>query len=332
MAQQSRAALQADINTKLADNSVEAISAQDTRETQTDLNDSNFNLTTDDSDDITEGATNLFKTAAEAAKLANISVSQAVDLDSMESDISTNASNIATNTADIAALANGMTYQGNWDASAGTFPGGGTAQTGYFYTVSVGGTVDSVVFVAEDRLIATTDNASTSTYSGNWTKLDATDAVTSVAGKTGNVTLDLDDVSDSATRLALTASTQDIDGAKTFTSIIRGEGGIDSNLDLRTKTASLSITESDRNKTLKFDVSGVTVITIDNTSAADFNSGEGFNVLWATDSGSNSLAVNAGGAQSIISKGSNLGLSEIGSTASCIYLGSNVWFLFGDLA
>lgn len=325
MAQQSRAALQSDINTKLADNGVEAISAQDTRETQTDLNDSTFNTTTDDSDDITEGATNLFKTVAEAAKLGFISVSQAVDLDSMESDI-------ATNTADIAALANGMTYQGNWDASAGTFPGGGTAQTGYFYTVSVGGTVDGIVFVAEDRLIATTDNASTSTYAGNWTKLDATDAVTSVAGKTGNVTLDLDDVSDSATRLALTASAQDFDGAKTFTSIIRGEGGIDSNLDLRTKTASLTASDADRNKTLNFEITGAVVVTIDNTTAASFNSGEGFNMIWSTDTGSNSVTVNVGGAQSIISKGSNVALSEIGSTASLIYLGSNVWFMFGDLA
>lgn len=85
------------------------------------------------------------------------------------------------------ALANGMFYKGNWDASAGTFPGGGVAQTGWFYTVSVAGTVDSVAFEVGDRLIATTNNASTTTYAGNWTKLDATDAVTSVFGRTGNV-------------------------------------------------------------------------------------------------------------------------------------------------
>ncbi len=48
--------------------------------------------------------------------------------------------------SDIAALANGMVYKGNWDASAGTFPGAGVAQIGWFYTVSVGGTVDSVIF------------------------------------------------------------------------------------------------------------------------------------------------------------------------------------------
>jgi hypothetical protein len=88
---------------------------------------------------------------------------------------------------DIAALANGMVYKGNWDASAGTFPGAGVAQTGWFYTVSVGGTVDGITFVIGDRLIAIVDNASATTYAGNWTQLDATDAVTAVVGLTGSV-------------------------------------------------------------------------------------------------------------------------------------------------
>lgn len=113
-------------------------------------------------------------TTTDETKLDNITVTQAVNLDTMESDI--------------AALANGMVYKGNWDASAWTFPWSGSAKTGWFYTVSVWGTVDSVVFNIGDRLIATTDNASTTTYAGNWTQLDATDAVTSVFGRTGNVT------------------------------------------------------------------------------------------------------------------------------------------------
>ena len=52
---------------------------------------------TDDTDDITEGATNLFMDSTEQGKLANITVTQAVDLDQME--------------IDIAALANGMVYK-----------------------------------------------------------------------------------------------------------------------------------------------------------------------------------------------------------------------------
>ena len=132
-----------------------------------------FMKSVDDTDDITVGSTNKFATAAEKTKLGHITVTQAVDLDTMESDI--------------AALANGMVYKWNWDASAGTFPWAWVAQTGWFYTVSVGWTVDSVVFVADDRLVATTDNASATVYAGNWTKLDATDAVTSIFGRTGNV-------------------------------------------------------------------------------------------------------------------------------------------------
>lgn len=51
----------------------------------------------DDTDDITVGSTNKFATAAEKTKLGHITVTQAVDLDTMESDI--------------AALANGMVYK-----------------------------------------------------------------------------------------------------------------------------------------------------------------------------------------------------------------------------
>lgn len=53
-------------------------------------------------------ATTASFTTTDEAKLDNITVTQAVDLDQME--------------LDIAALANGMVYKGNWDASAGTFP------------------------------------------------------------------------------------------------------------------------------------------------------------------------------------------------------------------
>lgn len=113
-------------------------------------------------------------TTADETKLDYITVTQAVDLDQME--------------ADIAALANGMVYKGDWDASAGTFPGGGTAQTGWFYYVSVGGTVDGVVFTAGDNIVATTDNASGTTYAANWSKHDQTDAVTAVVGLVGSIT------------------------------------------------------------------------------------------------------------------------------------------------
>lgn len=113
-------------------------------------------------------------------KVGYISVTQAVDLDQMETDI--------------AALSNGVVLAGTWDASTGSFPGGGAAQSGYTYIVSAGGTVDGEEFTANDRILAIADNASTTTYASNWHKLDYTDAVSSVAGKTGAVTLEATDI------------------------------------------------------------------------------------------------------------------------------------------
>jgi len=111
--------------------------------------------------------------AADGTKLDFVTVTQAVDLDQME--------------IDIAALANGMVYKGDWNAGSGSFPGGGSAQTGWFYYVSGAGTVNGVSFAVGDNIVATTDNASTSTYASNWSKHDQTDAVQSVVGLTGSI-------------------------------------------------------------------------------------------------------------------------------------------------
>jgi len=111
--------------------------------------------------------------AADGTKLDFVTVTQAVDLDQMETDI--------------AALENGMVYKGDWNAGSGSFPGGGSAQTGWFYYVSGAGTVNSISFAVGDNIVATTDNASASTYANNWSKHDQTDAVQAVVGLTGSV-------------------------------------------------------------------------------------------------------------------------------------------------
>lgn len=87
-----------------------------------------------------------------------------------------------------------IVLKGEWNASAGTFPGAGAAQAGWSYIVTVGGTVDSVVFAVGDRLIAIVDNASTSTFAANWFKADYTDLVSSVNGQVGAVTLIVSEV------------------------------------------------------------------------------------------------------------------------------------------
>lgn len=107
--------------------------------------------------------------------------------DTMQGDLSLGAhkiTNLATpttstdaaNKAYVDALATAVTgaliFKGAWDASAGTFPGGGTAKTGAFYKVSVAGTVNSKAFEVGDEIFAIVDNASTSTYAANWLKIE----------------------------------------------------------------------------------------------------------------------------------------------------------------
>lgn len=107
---------------------------------------------------------------------------------------------LAEHRALINALDAAVILKGTWDASSGSFPGSGTAQAGWSYIVSVGGTVDGVVFTANDRILAILDNASTSTYAGNWHKLDYTDQVLSVNTKTGAVTISFDELAPTTTR------------------------------------------------------------------------------------------------------------------------------------
>lgn len=116
--------------------------------------------------------------AADEAKLDLITVTAPIDLDDLS-----------------ASTASGVVVLvGTWDASAGSFPGGGTARAGDSYIVSVTGTVDGVDFTENDRVVALVDDASTSTYAANWHKLDYTDQVLSVAGRTGAVVLAADDL------------------------------------------------------------------------------------------------------------------------------------------
>jgi hypothetical protein len=135
-------------------------------------------------DSMTEGSTKKFMTAAERTKVGYITVTQAVDLDTIESRVN--------------ALDAAVVLKGAWDASAGTFPGSGSAQAGDSYIVSVAGTVNSIAFAVNDRILAILDNASTTVYATNWLKLDYTDQVLSVAGKTGAVTLDAADIAETA--------------------------------------------------------------------------------------------------------------------------------------
>lgn len=109
----------------------------------------------------------------------NISITQPVDLDAIETRVNE--------------LDASVVLMGAWDASSGSFPA--STNAGESWIVSVGGTVDGVEFVANDRLVALVSGASTSDYA-DWHKLDYTDQVLSVAGRTGAVVLHVSDIDD----------------------------------------------------------------------------------------------------------------------------------------
>ena len=76
-----------------------------------------------------------------------------------------------------------LNYQGTFDASGGSFPG--NPAKGYYWVISVQGTISSVLYRVGDWLA----------YDGtSWDKIDNATLVSSVAGKTGAVTLAKADV------------------------------------------------------------------------------------------------------------------------------------------
>ena len=133
-----------------------------------------------------------------------ISNATSTALGNITSNISILQGNVSNLTTDVNALNSAMRYIGGWDASSGAFPA--SSQAGYVYSVTVDGTVDGIDFVATDRLLSILDNASTSTYSGNWLKEDYTDKVVSVNGQVGAVNLTTANVSASTNKNYVTDS------------------------------------------------------------------------------------------------------------------------------
>lgn len=76
-----------------------------------------------------------------------------------------------------------LVYRGGHDASTGAYPA--SPFKGDYWKIAVGGTVSGVVLAAGDSII----------YNGtSWDKIDSTDQVSSVAGRTGDVVLGKGDV------------------------------------------------------------------------------------------------------------------------------------------
>jgi hypothetical protein len=82
-----------------------------------------------------------------------------------------------------ASVTGGMQYKGAWDASTEAYPA--DPETGWYYVVSVAGTAGGTAYNIGDWAV----------YNGtSWDKIDNTDSVSSVNGKTGAVELGAADI------------------------------------------------------------------------------------------------------------------------------------------
>lgn len=124
--------------------------------------------------DTSADAADASEAAAAASQAAAASSALAASADAGDADAARIAAETARDQAQNAAesMVNGVTLIGDWDASSGVFPGTGSAEKGWMWKVSVGGTVNGIVFGTDDTLIAKVDNASINTYANNWIRIE----------------------------------------------------------------------------------------------------------------------------------------------------------------
>lgn len=222
MSNKSRTAVQTAINTNLADNSTGNISAADTRGTQTDLNDSAFNIISDDADVIVDGAAKVLMIPAERTKLGFIDVTQAVNLDTIETLVASAEQTANKNAANgYAGLdASSQILASQIPAIAITeFLGTVVNQTAMLALTGQKGDWCLRSDLGANFVITGTDPS----VIAGWTQLSyPASPVVSVNSLTGAVVLDADNIAPTATRIYLTALAQNITGAKTFLSNIIG--------------------------------------------------------------------------------------------------------------
>jgi len=111
-----------------------------------------------------------------------------------------------------ASLVGGVTYQGTFDASSPADLS--NASKGDLYIISVAGTYAGKTWAVGDHLLVNADMGGT-LDSSKIDKVDNTDAVTSVAGRTGAITLSTSDISGLAT-VASTGAYSDLSGTPTL--------------------------------------------------------------------------------------------------------------------
>lgn len=152
--------------------------------------------------------------------------------------------------AQIAALPDPIVYKGTWDASTNTPTLSNTdvGSTGFLYQVNVAGTVDfgsgPISFEIGDKVV---NNGTT------WDKWDMTDAVSSVNGQVGAVSLTTTDIPEGSNLYFNTERAQDAAGA------------------LATSSSKVSLTYDDAANTLTPDIVAGSLVDADIATGANIN-------------------------------------------------------------
>ena len=109
---------------------------------------------------------------------------------------------IRPNPSATGSVTGGLEYKGSYNATTNS-PDLTSSEKGDFYIVSVGGTLAGVTLDVGDHIVFNQDAASPIT-SAMFDKIDNTDAVASVNGQTGVVSLDTDNISEGSSNLYYT--------------------------------------------------------------------------------------------------------------------------------
>lgn len=211
--------------------------------------------------------------------------------------------------------------QGTWNASTNTptIPAASTSNKGHFYRVATAGTttVDGISEWAVNDWIVS--NGAT------WTKADHSDAVTSVAGRTGVVTLVKGDVglgnvsnTADADKPVSTATQTALDAKSDITRGVRAQTGTSDTLVLA--DAGRVITHNN--------VSAITQTIPPNSSVA-FPTNTQIDLLQL---GAGQVSVAPGSGVTLNSASSKRKLSGQYSAGTLLKTGTDTWVLFGDIA
>lgn len=325
MATKTRTDLQTTINNNLPDNTTEFITPARTRETQTDLNDSNFNILTDDSDDITEGAVKLFVTSGEKTAIGTAEQQANKGVANGYASLGSDAKVPASQIPDIA-ISEYLGAVADQTAMLAL-----TGEKGDWCTRTDTGT----------NFIITGDNP---TLIADWTELSyPTAPVTSVNGETGVVVLDAQNIAEAGNRVWLLSGNQTISGTKTFSNSVEFDSSTTFNAAIvgdqsarLYRPVGTDISSSSDLDTLNpnsfYSVNasgGAIVITVTDQSNIDFAIGTEFE--FSPIDLTNDVSFVAGGSQSIDSKDSNLKLDGVYSGSVLKKTANNTWRLIGSL-